>query len=326
MLDALGLSPDEEAIYRALIRQPFSNPHELSGDLDLSELQVSAALARLVECGAATSVGDGFVAAPPAMALGALITERRDALRMAELALVTLTEEHRTAIAGRGIGELIEVVTGPDAIRHRFLQVQQAARHEIRTFVTTPFVAVPPKENQAEQPAADRGVSVRAVLERSVLAEPGVFAGTIDSLRTGVQVRVTDSLPLKLVLADGDLGLVPLTTEQHEEPGALVLHRSGLLAGLAALFEREWQLAYPLDALKMASEGADALEQANDAPTELDRKILALLMTGLTDVAVAAQLGLSPRTLQRRVRSLMDLAGAETRMQLGWHAARQGWV
>ena len=48
-----------------------------------------------------------------------------------------------------------------------------------------------------------------------------------------------------------------------------------------------------------------------DGPTELDRKLVGLLLAGLTDPAAATQLNLSVRTLQRRLRRLMDLAGAE---------------
>ncbi|WP_416900553.1 hypothetical protein [Micromonospora echinospora] len=51
-----------------------------------------------------------------------------------------------------------------------------------------------------------------------------------------------------------------------------------------------------------------------------------MLLAGLTDQVVAAQLGLSLRTLQRRLRYLMDPVGVQTRMQLGWHAARHGWL
>ena len=49
-------------------------------------------------------------------------------------------------------------------------------------------------------------------------------------------------------------------------------------------------------------------------------------MTGLTDEAVAAHLGTSLRTVQRRVRRLMELTGGRTRMQLGFHVARLGWL
>jgi hypothetical protein len=39
---------------------------------------------------------------------------------------------------------------------------------------------------------------------------------------------VVGALPMKLVLADDDLGLVPLAAEPGGEPGAVLLHRSGL--------------------------------------------------------------------------------------------------
>jgi len=54
--------------------------------------------------------------------------------------------------------------------------------------------------------------------------------------------------------------------------------------------------------------------------------LLSLLLSGLTDEAIAAHRGTSVRTVQRRVHALMDLAHVRTRMQLAWEAARQGWV
>jgi DNA-binding NarL/FixJ family response regulator len=61
-------------------------------------------------------------------------------------------------------------------------------------------------------------------------------------------------------------------------------------------------------------------------PSDEDRILLSLFLAGLTDLAIADQLGLSVRTVQRRLRRLMDLAGVSTRMQLGWHASRSGWL
>jgi DNA-binding NarL/FixJ family response regulator len=46
----------------------------------------------------------------------------------------------------------------------------------------------------------------------------------------------------------------------------------------------------------------------------------------MPDKAVASQLGTSLRTVQRRVRELMDATATHTRMQLGWHVARNGWL
>ncbi|MEV6329197.1 winged helix-turn-helix transcriptional regulator [Streptomyces sp. NPDC051909] len=335
MLDVLGLELDEERVYRALIGRPDTTAALLSDQLALSHAPVDKALTRLVEWGLATRSADArFTAAPPAMALGALISQRRDGLRTAEQALVAFAEEHRAAMTGSSITDLIEVVTGVDAIRHRFLQVQQAARTQVRSFITAPFVALPPDENTAEPMALGRGVCFRAVLDREVLAEPGIVRDAVDSLRNGVQLRVADHVPMKLVLADADLGLVPLAVTPAGEPGAVLLHRSGLLDALDALFETVWRAARPLRLSDPESdpepapgdENVGIVEAGPEGPTELDRRILALLLAGLTDLTAATQLGLSPRTLHRRLRRLMDLAGVRTRMQLGAHAARNGWA
>ena len=99
-----------------------------------------------------------------------------------------------------------------------------------------------------------------------------MVAEIVDSLRYGVQIRVAQTLPMKLVLADADLGLVPLAIQAGAAPGAVLLQRSGLLAALDALFETTWRQAYPLELSKLDS---DVVVEADaDEPTELDRKLL----------------------------------------------------
>jgi predicted transcriptional regulator len=326
MLRPLGIEPDEETVYRALLGQPTGTPPQLAEALELSEPDVAKALARLEDHGLVHRLPDGaYSAAPPAVALGALITERRDGLRMAERALTARAEQHRAALAGRTVDSLFEVVQGVDAIRRRFLQVQHAARAQLRSFITMPYVAVAPGQNAGEPAAVDRGVQFRAVMARSVLEYPGNVEETIDSLSHGVELRVAEELPVKLVIADSDLALVPVAVEPGVEPGAVLLHRSGLLAAVEALFEAVWSRAHPLELVTAA--GAPQIEELDrHGLTGLDRKIMALLLAGLSDQAVATQLDLSMRTLQRRLRRLMDLADVRTRMQLGWYAAENGWV
>lgn len=304
MLEALGLTAGEEAVYRFLIATP-GTAADLVTALDRPAFQVETDLAALAGRGLVSRHGDRYAAAPPSVALGGLLTARREELRTAELAIVALAEQHRTAAADRAVGDLIEVVTGVEAVRQRFLQIQWAARERVRSFSTAPFVAVPPSDNTAEDRGVDRGVEYLVVVEREVLTAPGAVAGTVDSIRRGVRVRVADKLPIKLMMADSDLALVPLTTEPGGEPAAVLLHRSGLLAGVEALFEAVWQRSYPLRA-----DALDGLGEEHEPEIgELDRKILGLLLSGLTDEAVAGQLDLSLRTLQRRLRALMDLAG-----------------
>lgn len=341
MLGVLGLSPDEEAIYRLMLSRSAVAAADLAALTALGPQAVCRALESLVQRGLITAsvspspasppataspgadhaaAGAMFCAAPPAVALGSLISERREELRAAELALAAFAEEHRMATAGRSIGDLIEVVVGVDAVRQRFLQVQYAASGQVRLFVTSPFVAMPPGENPAEQANIDRGVRVRVIIDRETMSTPGMVAEIVDSLSYGAEIRVAAELPMKLVLADADLALVPLAMQHGGEPGAVLLQRSGLLAALDALFENIWRQAFRLEL-----SGSGFVEAEQDGPTELDRKLLVLLLAGLTDQAAASQLDLSLRTVQRRLRFLMDLAGAGSRLQLGWHAAHHGW-
>jgi DNA-binding NarL/FixJ family response regulator len=97
----------------------------------------------------------------------------------------------------------------------------------------------------------------------------------------------------------------------------------GLLSALISYFEIAWERAYPLWPNQA---GDDLVELRPGDIDELDGQILALLLAGMTDQALAGQLGLSLRTVQRRIRVLMDKAGVDTRIQLGWYAGRAGWA
>ena len=59
-----------------------------------------------------------------------------------------------------------------------------------------------------------------------------------------------------------------------------------------------------------------------------DRQTRHLLELMLADRGAAAprSLCLSRRSVERRIRDLMDLAGARSRAQLGWRVTRWGWL
>lgn len=59
---------------------------------------------------------------------------------------------------------------------------------------------------------------------------------------------------------------------------------------------------------------------------EMDGRILRMLLSGHTDATVACRLGIGRRTVQRRIRHMMDQAGVSSRIQLGWHAREHFWL
>ncbi|MFZ3560597.1 winged helix-turn-helix transcriptional regulator [Streptomyces sp. BH055] len=324
MLHAIGLDEGHEAAYRALVAVGAADVPDLARRLTRAEPETEHALRRLEQHGLAaqSSARPGrWVAAPPGVALGALLTQRRHELDEAELAAARLAAEFRAQATEPAAHDLVEVVTGSAAAAQRFLQIQLGAADEVCALVTGNPIAVPATENDAEERAVSRGVGYRVVIEREVLSMPAGLTELSAAIGRNEQVRVVDRVPTKLVIADGSLAMVPLT-RHASEPAALVVHASGLLETLNGLFEAVWRQALPL---RLGASG-EVEEVAAEGPDDLDLEILSLLLAGLTDASVAKQLDLGLRTVQRRVKRLMELAGVTTRLQLGWHAYERGWV
>ncbi|MEV6838272.1 helix-turn-helix domain-containing protein [Streptomyces sp. NPDC051133] len=323
MLAAIGLDETHEAAYRALVSAGAADVSDLARHLTLAEQDTERALRGLERQGLAarSSARPGrWVAAPPGVALGALLTRQRHELEQAELAAAVLAEEYRAAAAEPAVHDLVEVVTGAPAVAQRFLQLQLGAADEVCALVTGNPVVVSGMENEAEEQAAGRGVRYRVVVERAVLELPHGLTELTAALGRDERVRVVERVPTKLVVADRSLAMVPLTS-RTAEPAALVVHASGLLELLSGLFESVWREALPL---RLGADGVS--EERPDGPDGTDLEVLSLLLAGLTDASVAKQLDLGLRTVQRRVKRLMELAGVSTRLQLGWHARERGWV
>ncbi|WTO34408.1 helix-turn-helix transcriptional regulator [Streptomyces achromogenes] len=323
MLAAIGLDETHEAAYRALVSVGAADVADLARRLTLAEQDAERALRRLERHGLAAQSParpGRWVAAPPGVALAALLTQRRHELEQAELTAALLAEEYRATAAEPAVHDLVEVVTGASAVAQRFLQLQLGAAEEVCALVTGDPMVVSGTENEAEEQAAGRGVRYRVVVERAVLDRPHGLTELRAALGRDERVRVVDRVPTKLVVADRSLALVPLTSKSAE-PAALVVHASGLLELLAGLFESVWRDALPL---RLGAEGVT--EESPGRPDPTDLEVLSLLLAGLTDASVAKQLDVGLRTVQRRVRRLMELAGVTTRMQLGWHARERGWV
>jgi hypothetical protein len=96
------------------------------------------------------------------------------------------------------------------------------------------------------------------------------------------------------------------------------LGRHAALAGLAGV-------ADPADAADLTETHlfGDQAPRSGRYPDAAARQLLRLL---LADAAADRLLGLSPRSVERRVHELMTLAGARSRAQLGWRATWRGWI
>jgi DNA-binding CsgD family transcriptional regulator len=316
MLDGLGLTGDEEAVYVSLLDVPAATLAELRAGCPGARIR--PALAALERSGLVTRLPGSptrYAAAPPDVALKLLALSREQELARARLSVESLAARYRRA---RATHEVIEVVTGHEETVRRWEQLQRAARIETRCFDRPPYVSASPSANPVEVELLAAGVAYRCVYHPAGFELPGRPAAVRTMIAAGEQARVTENVPVKMFIADDQLALIPLEVNGGAE-SSLIIHASSMLDTLIALFELVWARAIPIH--------ADAeLPTREPGPSEDEATLLGLLATGLTDAAIARHLGTHPRTVQRRVRELLDRLDAGTRFQAGLQAVRRGWL
>lgn len=322
MLRVLGLSAAEQELYEQLIAGLPMTVAELGTGAPVE--QQAAALARLCELGLAAQLpGDPsrWSASPPGAALELLISDRSRALAEAASHVAELDARFQRAAAERPAPRLVEVVYGRDAIVERFEELQRSVRYELRSCDAPPYPQSNPAElNMLEVEHLRRGVRYRILYDRRALDVPGRLDDLEAGIRAGEQARVTD-VPLKMTMADHSVAIVPLRHPADVE-SRLMVYDPLLLDLLAALFEIYWESALPL----RVSNGRAQIAGAEDGPTSTEAHLLPLLVAGLTDQDIAAQLNLSDRTVRSRVHAMMARLDATTRFQAGYQAVARGWL
>ncbi|MFE6039020.1 helix-turn-helix transcriptional regulator [Streptomyces sp. NPDC056452] len=253
-------------------------------------------------------------------ALRASLTELQDHLRGTNAALTRLLGQWGSGTGGND-EHVVRVWESREEQARRIYDMEYSARTSLFGFQSGANTVAPvpttlpdgPEEHRSDgagPPMRKDGnpdASYRIVVDRDFLSEPAALRALDLRVERGHQVRVVDQPLIKLLIADGETAMVQV------EPGRSLELRPPLVVLAIELFESVWRRSRPY-----------LREDGDLSPT--DRRILQLMLSGLTDAATAHQLGTSPRTVQRRVRALMDLAAVTSRVQLGWYAMRNNWV
>ena len=330
-LSALGMSPFDESVYRALLDRAEAAPGELAESLGAGVARVERALDRLRELGLASRLSGRrrrYTATDPEAAVEALVRSRTADLERVRSVAVELASRFHAAQRAGGHGDAIEIVHGAEQLGRWFVRLQQQVREEMLVLDRPPYALA--ARNPVEPVSLAQGVRWRAVYAPEALELPGALDEVTELARRGERGRVLPGLPLKLAVADGKTALLPLSLDLENAQIAIV-HESTLLDALVDLFQMYWEMAVPIGVQESAPEPKQpAPERASEAPSvppdEDTRRLLTLLASGLKDDAIARQLGLSTRTMRRRMRQLLDDLSAANRFQAGVQAVRRGWL
>ncbi|MEU9094823.1 helix-turn-helix domain-containing protein [Streptomyces sp. NPDC048428] len=327
MLEALGLTDDEAELYVALVRSGPCRADRLPGLSRIRFGQLGSALEGLSAKGLLTRTEDAparLIASPPEVVGEVLLLRRLNELHTARAAMGRLADEYRGS-AQDGPGRASVEFTPTAAVAQRADQIQRRASKEVMIFDMPPYASAAADGtalgNSCEMDRLAAGVRYRTVYDRLAIEQDGGLERIGRYIAAGEEARATHRLPMKLLIVDREMGIVPALADGPEQPnGSALIYPSPLLDGLIGLFEQTWSAALSLD---------PAVDQGERREPEIDEseaRLLTLLLSGMTDAVIARQLGVGRRTVLRKARGLMDRAGVATRMQLGWYAARHGWL
>lgn len=327
MLDPLGLDEATLAVYNALLREPDSTPDHISAlvgrpvdevlqlmeELRKLELLVPSWTNPVVEHAVHPRVGLSGLAERRRTELNRLLGD----LTMAQASAEIMAEQYNELLTARTSGDS-EVLQGRANASRRIEELGMKARNTFWGLVpghVDDIVAAP--EDSPDIPLLERGIKMRTVYLQSMTVSKQGLEFAAYMYKQGNEVRATPTLPMRLLIIDQEVAIMPLNPES--QTAGAVIHRSPAVVALAlALFDSYWSRATDL----FAPEDRDD----NHPLTPHEAEVLRLLAGGAKDEQVARLLGISLRTARRITANLSERLDATSRFELGVAAAKRGWV
>lgn len=322
-------------VYLAAVRLGVPSRSQLLG-AGLTDGDVEDAVSELVERGmlSLTDDPDRWLVVPPREALTRRMdqVERRVALTRATASEVESLWRRAMGDVTRGVGPAdLDVLAGTEEIALRIMTLHRSATARLWWAVDASPAArqVFADVGRAADVTVREGVAVRLVLDSSLLGDDDAMAFAEHARTLGHEVRIANGVPFSVLVTDDKEALVDLGRHDPAGDGSFEAHRPSWVQALTQLLVEIWNLSTPYATVLRAGLGGDEDLTAGRVRMPLeerDARVLALLATGASDQVIARQLGISVRTVERRVRYLMDHLVASTRFQAGVQAVRRGWL
>jgi sugar-specific transcriptional regulator TrmB len=251
-LQQLGLNAYESRSYLVLLGHPKFKALELAARAHVPRQKIYEVLDSLVEKGFAQVVQEKtklFSAVEPSLAIPGYLGRKRQMLEQeltdngrAGAGLIDdLKSLYSQGQGGRGTLDFLRIVTEPSQTAAEFRRMLAEVSGEYLELSRPPY-AVDPLHEQLVQQASSRGIACRLLMEVTALDDE--HRQRIAEYRaSGVEVRIADSLPMKLAVFDAQHGLIALLDPVISRPSwtALVFHHDGMGEAMKGLFEDHWR-------------------------------------------------------------------------------------
>ncbi len=322
VLTALGFSPAIDRLYQRLLGQSGRELVSVASSMSATPEQVLEELQPLIEASIIRVDGDRVLVAEPLEAVGAVLASQAEAtarvrqgldLVTAALPFVAATRVKPAPGQVHGVEPLDgEVSSGGQPVE---LLTDLVLRSNGDVLWWRPDQWQLPREDRMAELirlVTASGRRSRAIYPvRAMREAPDVLRHRAEA---GEEIRVVPELPTRMIVIGTTHIVLPEPLGMADEPRTLTRQR-GLVEVATLLFELMWDRSAAVPDL-----------DRGEARPDLRRFLLQQLAAGLQDEQIARTLGVSLRTVRRRIAALMTEVGADTRFQVGVEAVRRGWL
>src|ERR1041384_4090207 len=251
-LQSMGLNAYEARSYLVLVGHSKFKALELAARAHVPRQKIYEVLDSLVEKGFAQVVQEKtklFSAVEPSLAIPGYLARKRQVLeqeltdngRGGSALIDDLKALYSEGQGGRGTLDFLRIVSEPTQTAAEYRRMLTEVKREYLEFSRPPY-AVDPLDEKLVKQAGSSGVACRLLLEASSLDDQHRprLAGYMAS---GLEVRIADSLPMKLAVFDGEHGMIALLDPVITRPTwtAVVFHHEGMGEAMKGLFQDHWQ-------------------------------------------------------------------------------------
>ena len=321
-LSALGVTREEERLYQRLLPLSGSGLEAVAEGLRVTPDELSGQIEALVGRGIVRIEHDRVHVLSLSAVLSAHVSREAEAAvrtreRLDEIAAAIPFLAAAGTRPGPGEVENVELLDGEVSTGGNPLQLLTKMVEESRgdlLWLRPDAWDLPREAAVAEVVAAAIATGRRSRAIYPVRALQEAREVLLARARAGEQVRVIADLPTRMFVLGSTHAVVPEPLGMADEPRILVRQRA-LVEALTMLFELMWDRAAPVADMDFG-----------DARPDLRRFLLQELAAGAKDEQIARTLGISLRTVRRRVADLLIELGVDSRFQAGVEAVRRGWL
>lgn len=311
-MSGLGLDVDTEAVYLTALTRVRWRIADLARQLDLGEGRLASVLDQLRADGllvASAEESSAVRAVDPALALPALAASQVWGLsagdaRPQALSIAQLIAGRQPADPDRlhGLDEMNSFAEHLVANARREVVIL-SGQHRTGSFEFATPVA---------EAVLRRGARLRLVWRSELIRTPSVAAHATWLRTRGAAPRIVPTLPTTMLLVDRSVAMVVTGDD------AVVNRAASAVAPLCVLADQAWGKGSP------GPRRHQTPDQVQVDQTPRHHKVLRLLADGLTDDAIARQVGVSVRTVRNDMAAAMLSLDARSRFQAGVRAAQLG--